>query len=308
MQAAFPGARISYRIDSKRQGIVDSWPADVDDSAARADWDFAPAYDFDRAFRDFPAGLVRGQFHDSFEYYSAGWTPTLPQVFRQMHGYDVQDFAAELMDQKPMDPDKLARLKSDYREVLARLEELNQTLEIEAQHAEHPHVRIRIGIGLNTGTCVVGNMGSSLRFDYSVLGDPVNLASRLESQSKTYGFEIVAGSRTALAAKDDFAILEIDFVAVKGKTEPEVVYAVVGDKQMAQSPQFQTLRNLTIEMLADYRSRNWDDALATIARGREADSAGLCTTLFKLYEERIWAFQVVAPPDGWNGVERLLTK
>ena len=76
---------------------------------------------FDRAFRNFPAGLVRGQFHDSFEYYNAGWTPTLPQVFRQMHGYDVQDFAAELMDQKPMEPGKLARLKSDYREVLARL-------------------------------------------------------------------------------------------------------------------------------------------------------------------------------------------
>lgn len=53
VQAAFPGARISYRIDSKRQGIVDSWPADVDDSAARADWGFAPAYDFDRAFREY---------------------------------------------------------------------------------------------------------------------------------------------------------------------------------------------------------------------------------------------------------------
>ncbi|WP_031335916.1 adenylate/guanylate cyclase domain-containing protein, partial [Rhodopseudomonas sp. B29] len=193
-------------------------------------------------------------------------------------------------------------------DMMQRLEQLNRDLEIEAQQAEHPHVRIRIGIGLNTGACVVGNMGSSLRFDYSVLGDPVNLASRLESQSKTYGFDIVAGSRTALAAKDELAILEIDFVAVKGKTEPEVVYAVVGDKQLAQSAEFQTLRNLTIEMLAQYRSRQWDEALSTIARGREADGAGLCGALFKLYEERIWAFQVVPPPDGWTGVERLLTK
>ncbi len=76
---------------------------------------------FDRAFRDFPSGLVRGQFHDSFEYYSAGWTPTLPQVFRQMHGYDLQDFAGELMDQKATAPDTLARLKNDYRETLAKL-------------------------------------------------------------------------------------------------------------------------------------------------------------------------------------------
>ena len=76
---------------------------------------------FDRAFRDFPAGLVRGQFHDSFEYYNASWTPSLLQVFRQMHGYDLQDFAGELMDQKPMEADRLARLKGDYRETLARL-------------------------------------------------------------------------------------------------------------------------------------------------------------------------------------------
>jgi hypothetical protein len=76
---------------------------------------------FDRAFRDFPAGLVRGQFHDSFEYYNAGWTPTLPQVFKEMHGYDLQDFAGVLMDQKAADADTRARVKSDYRETLARL-------------------------------------------------------------------------------------------------------------------------------------------------------------------------------------------
>jgi hypothetical protein len=76
---------------------------------------------FDRAFQDFPAGFIRGQFHDSFEYYDASWTPTLPRVFREMHGYDVQVFAAELMDRKPMDADRLGRLKSDYRQTLARL-------------------------------------------------------------------------------------------------------------------------------------------------------------------------------------------
>ncbi len=76
---------------------------------------------FDKAFANFPAGLVRSQFHDSFEYYEAGWTPTLPKVFQEMHGYDIQQYAEEIMGKKPMDADTLGRIKSDYREVLAKL-------------------------------------------------------------------------------------------------------------------------------------------------------------------------------------------
>ncbi len=76
---------------------------------------------FTRAFASMPRGLVRGQFHDSFEYYEAGWTPTLPEVFQRMHGYDLQSFAAELLGGKAADTDTLARVKSDYRETLAAL-------------------------------------------------------------------------------------------------------------------------------------------------------------------------------------------
>jgi adenylate cyclase len=161
---------------------------------------------------------------------------------------------------------------------------------------------------LNTGTCVVGNMGSDLRFDYSVFGDSVNLASRLEGQSKEYGFPIIAGSATALAAKDRFAILELDFIMVKGKTEPEVIYAIAGREDTAQSARFQRLRNLTIEMLACYRSRDWEDALAAIARGRRTDEAHALELLFNLYETRIRGFQQHPPPEDWNGAYALLTK
>ena len=118
-------------------------------------------------------------------------------------------------------------------------------------------------------------MGSDLRFDYSVLGDSVNLASRLEGQSKEYGFPIIVGSKTAMAVKDKFAILELDFIMVKGKKEPEVIYAIAGREDIAQSGRFQRLRNLTIEMLACYRSRDWDGALAAIERGRKSDD-GQC--------------------------------
>jgi hypothetical protein len=76
---------------------------------------------FDKAFANFPRELIHSQFHDSFEYYDASWTPEFPKVFQKMHGYDIQQFAAELMGAKPLDTDTLARVKSDYRETLSQL-------------------------------------------------------------------------------------------------------------------------------------------------------------------------------------------
>jgi adenylate cyclase len=193
-------------------------------------------------------------------------------------------------------------------DMLERIDALNKEREIEAQNGGHVYIPINVGVGLNTGVCVVGNMGSNLRFDYSVLGDSVNLASRLEGQSKEYGFPIIAGSKTALVAKDKFAILELDFIMVKGKKEPEVIYAIAGREDVAHSAKFQTLRNLTIEMLACYRSRDWEGALASIERGRRNDDAGALGYLYKLYEARIRDYQQNPPPDDWNGAFALLTK
>ena len=193
-------------------------------------------------------------------------------------------------------------------DMLEKIDELNKVREQEAKDGGHVYIPLNVGIGLNTGSCVVGNMGSDLQFNYSVLGDSVNLASRLEGQSKEYGFPIIVGSNTALAAKDRFAILELDFIIVKGKTEPEVIYAVAGREQMAHSERFQKLRNLTIEMLAAYRNRDWDGALEVIARGRRTDEAHTLELLYKLYEKRILAFQNDPPPDDWNGAFALLTK
>ena len=193
-------------------------------------------------------------------------------------------------------------------DMIERIEALNIEREREANEGGKAYIPMHVGIGLNTGTCVVGNMGSDLRFDYSVLGDSVNLASRLESQSKSYGMPIIAGSATALAAKDKFAILELDFITVKGKTEPEVIYAIAGREDMAQSGTFQRLRNLSIEMLACYRSRDWDGALAAIAKGRVSDESKILNGLYDLYAERIEAFRQNPPPDDWNGVYALTTK
>ena len=193
-------------------------------------------------------------------------------------------------------------------DMLEKIDVLNQEREIEAQEGGHAYIPINVGVGLNTGTCVVGNMGSNLRFDYSVLGDSVNLASRLEGQSKEYGFPIIIGSKTAMAAKDKFAILELDFIMVKGKKEPEVIYAIAGREDVAQSGRFQRLRNLTIEMLACYRSRDWDGALAAIERGRTTDDAHALEYLYNLYETRIQGYLKNPPPEDWNGAFALLTK
>ena len=189
-----------------------------------------------------------------------------------------------------------------------RIVKLNHDREQEAQSSGKPFISLQVGVGLNTGLCVVGNMGSDLRFDYSVLGDSVNLASRLEGQSKTYGLPIIAGSKTALAAKGKFAILEIDFITVKGKTEPEVVYAIMGRDDVANSGRFQKLRDLNSKLLSCYRSRDWLVALAAIEEGRIADEDRRLSTLFDLYVDRIHAFRENPPPDNWDGVYALKTK
>ncbi|RTL54656.1 MAG: adenylate/guanylate cyclase domain-containing protein [Bradyrhizobiaceae bacterium] len=193
-------------------------------------------------------------------------------------------------------------------DMLDRIESLNAERAREAEADGKAFIPLNVGIGLNTGTCVVGNMGSNLRFDYSVLGDSVNLASRLEGQSKSYGVPIIAGSRTALAAKDKFAILELDFITVKGKKEPEVVYAIVGREDMASSTGFQRIRNLSIEMLARYRSQDWDGALLAIEKVRAADETHRFKSLYDLYAERVRAFQQSPPPADWDGVFALTTK
>jgi adenylate cyclase len=193
-------------------------------------------------------------------------------------------------------------------DMLERCDALNQAREVEAKESGRAYFPLNIGVGLNTGNCVVGNMGSDLRFDYSVFGDTVNLASRLEGQSKEYGFPIIVGSKTAMAAKEKFAILELDFIMVKGKKEPEVIYAIAGREDVAQSGRFQRLRNLTIEMLACYRNRDWEGALAAIERGRESDDGDALASLYKLYEVRIRGYIETPPPADWNGAYALLTK
>lgn len=192
--------------------------------------------------------------------------------------------------------------------MLEKIDEVNREREREAADGGHAYIPLNVGIGLNTGIGVVGNMGSDKKFNYSVLGDSVNLASRLEGQTKEYGFPIIVGSRTALAVKDRFAILELDFIMVKGKSEPEVIYAIAGREDVMHSAAFQRLRNITIEMLGCYRGRDWQGALDAIERGRRSEDADTLEKLFRLYEARIKDYQANPPAQDWSGAYALLTK
>ena len=138
-----------------------------------------------------------------------------------------------------------------------RVRELSE--EMQAEAAGSAADAIRIGIGINSGECYVGNMGSDQRFNYSVIGDPVNVASRLEGQSKTYGVEIVIGD-TTMAAASDLASLRLDLVRLKGKTQPVWLFGLLGDAEVARSEAFVALARAHEAMLEAYRRQDWDGA------------------------------------------------
>lgn len=200
------------------------------------------------------------------------------------------------------DPSHEANACAAALDMLRKLDDLNHEREAEALEDGVPFLPMTIGLGINTGKCVVGNMGSDLRFDYSVLGDPVNLASRLEGRTRSYGTPIILGAHTAEKINGRFAALQIDLITVKGKHEPESIYALVGDQAVAASDGYKSIAGLTEEMLHCYRRRDWAGAENALQRAKQAEETFGLTGIFELYQSRIEAFRVAPPPDSWDGV------
>lgn len=196
-------------------------------------------------------------------------------------------------------------------EMIENVEQLNidRADELKDSTIETFHA-IKVGIGINTGTCVVGNMGSENRFDYTALGDTVNIASRLEGQSKPYGLNIVIGAQTADTVKDTLAIFEIDLIRVKGKNEPVRIYSLVGREDLAQSEAFEEFRAVNSAMIASYRAQEWDAAFEALELLEDlGEKIGVSVEEYLLiYEARITEFQSNPPGANWDGVYTAMSK
>ncbi len=201
------------------------------------------------------------------------------------------------------DPDHVVHACDSALAMFAALEGLNADIKAERDAAGELFLPIIIGIGLNSGEACVGNMGSEQRFDYSVLGDTINLGARLESQSKNYGVGIVIGDLTYQGAPG-YAMLEMDFIAVKGKTEGVHIYTLQGRPEMAQSPAFMALAEKNAAMIDAYRGQRWSEARKLAEECRELDDFldKPLDVLYDMYDERIDAYEAEPPSADWDGV------
>jgi adenylate cyclase len=176
-------------------------------------------------------------------------------------------------------------------EMLARVAEVNRTF------ASRGWPSLQIGIGINSGPMSVGNMGSEFRMAYTVLGDAVNLGSRLESLTKSYGVEILVSESTRDAVPE-YAYREIDRVKVKGKEQPITIYEPLGLRETLDGKWKDELKLLR-EALKRYRAQEWDMAemnFLNLARTSRSPQP------YRLYAERIAAFRTSPPPRDWDGV------
>lgn len=184
--------------------------------------------------------------------------------------------------------------------MLGSLDEFNQEIIKEGIPA------FGMGLGINTDTVVVGNMGSVQRFDYTCLGDGVNLASRLEGQSKPYGVRIVIGSITNQRVKDEYFTLELDCIAVKGKTEGVNIYTVL-ETDANSMVEYISAREHHDLMLDYYREQKWASALYTI-ENLKGEFDGKMDQYYDMMIERIGELREANLPTDWDGVYRATSK
>ena len=198
------------------------------------------------------------------------------------------------------DQRKLA-IKTSH-EMIEHLKKLNAELEAENS------LPINIGIGLNTGDVVVGNMGSNQRFDYSCLGDAVNLASRLEGQSKGYGVGLILGEETARDMDDEFVILELDKIAVKGKTEGVKIFTSLGThEELMGTMNYVMAQRQHEKFIHWYRSKAWKLARKWVD-DLENEFGGMMKGYYSMMRDRIEELEKEDLPDDWVGVYRATTK
>ncbi len=175
-----------------------------------------------------------------------------------------------------------------------RLERMRATIKETYGH------ELYMRIGVNSGDAVVGNMGSQTRFDYTAMGDTVNLAARLEGANKQYGTSILIGENTYHLVKDSIAAREVDRIRVVGKTKPVRIYEIFGDTDRI-AEELQKRISDHHEALSLFHERQWEDAARLFQNLGDDPVAGV-------YLTRIAGFRSSPPPENWDGIFDLKVK
>lgn len=183
------------------------------------------------------------------------------------------------------------------------LEMLNELSVLQKKWLEEGKPVLNIGVGINSGEMVVGNMGSQMRFDYTVMGDMVNLGSRLEGINKEYASNIIISEFTYEAAKDSMCCRELDWVRVKGKKQPVKIYELLGKKN--DESKYRAFISQFEEGLALYRAMKWDDAIAAFQKVLTIKSVDETS---RIYIERCKSLKENPPPAPWDGIYTMTRK
>jgi adenylate cyclase len=185
----------------------------------------------------------------------------------------------------------------------AKMDELNEMWRQRAESENRAYRRVEIGIGLNTGPCCVGNLGSTHRFDYSAIGDEVNVTSRFEGLTKIYGVPAIIGRRTLAP---DFPSLELDTVSVKGRTRPTQIFTLI-EMLRADEKQRASLEKQHGTFLTAYRNQEWDAAERLIGDCLNIGVTQL-NTCYALFTSRIESLRKTSLPSDWDGAYVMLEK
>ncbi|HXP75794.1 MAG TPA: adenylate/guanylate cyclase domain-containing protein [Stellaceae bacterium] len=198
------------------------------------------------------------------------------------------------------DPRHAAHAVAAAKEMRRTLAALNGERERRATAAGQAFKPIRIGVGINTGECCVGNMGSHQRMEYTVLGDSVNLASRLEGASKTYGVDLILSESTAQQVPEE-PLAELDLIRVKGRDRAVRIFTILDADPAGARTELAAAVERHRQIRAAYLAQEWDRVLALIDDARAQGLFGL-GPLYAVYRERIAQFRAEAPEPGWDGV------
>lgn len=248
-----------------------------------------------RGFTDFSENLSPTELADVLNAY----LNTMTQIVQKQRGTIDKYIGDAIMAfwNAPIDlPDHATRAVQTALDMQAALPRLNE----EFAARGWPHVKI--GVGVNTGRMSVGNMGSAFRMSYTVMGDVVNMGSRLEGITKQYGVDILVTEAT-VAADPVHAFMKVDHVRVKGKLKPIEIYEVLGEKSKLPADVLENARAFEAAFAA-YQKQQWDDAERQL---RELN-AGAPRVLYDIYLERIALSRKTPPAPDWDGVFVYTTK